>query len=172
MTHRAALNASAVRQAKGAGLKGEALLNAASWLSGKIATVGALGVGAAGWQHSGPLAGVVSAIGTMTVDPIVQKVLTSMGNRLATNQVNALSTAIRARSPLGQQLAQNAQDWETAWRELKSTPTSYTLTTLANASRELSRALRSVGVEIGPAQLMRGAKGDQDQQNIPRPVGQ
>lgn len=153
-------------------LKGEGLLNAAQWLGGKIATVGAIGAGAAGYTHSGPLAGVVSAVGTMAVDPLVQGALARMGNRLASNQVNALSAAIRARSPLGQQLAQNAQDWERAWKELQSTPTTLTLTALARSSRDLSNALRSAGVEVGPAQLMRGAKGDQDQQNVPRPGGQ
>ena len=62
-------------------LKGEGLLNAASWLGGKIATVGAIGAGAVGYKQAGPLAGVASAIGTMVVDPIVQSILTRGGQQ-------------------------------------------------------------------------------------------
>lgn len=165
---------------------GQRLRDAAGWLSGKIATVGAAAAGAGaaalGFKTGGPvgaaLSGAGSAVTTMALDPLVSSILGKYANKATAAQVNDLLSTIRNRSPLAQTLRDNALAWDQAWRDIRSTPNMMTLTALARSSRELSNALRGAGVNIHPAQLMRGVEGpgtgqaDENQGKIGWPIGQ
>lgn len=166
-----------IRQISQGSLAGDKLRQLNSWLSGRLAGLGAAGGGALlGHQLFGGVGAAVGGVGGAVAEGALSNIMTRLGNRLTANQVDALSSAVRARSPLGQQLAQNAADWEAAWRDIKMTPTSFTLTALARASRDLSTALQSVGVKVRPNELMRGVEAPgqgqagEDQQQIPRPI--
>jgi hypothetical protein len=156
-------------------LQGDKLRSAAEWMTGKLALLGPAAAGLIGYEHSGVATALGGMVGTAALEGLINRFLGGSGNRAAAAQVNNLVANIRARSPLGQQLAQSAADWTTAQRALMSSPNNYTLTALARSSRDLSNALGSVGVKIRPNELMRvespsPSQAGQDQQQIPRPV--
>ena len=150
-------------------LKGEGLKNAAQWMSGKFGMALGIGAGIAGFQHSGPVTAALSATAGAMIDPAISSFLRNWGNRLAANQVNALTESIRARSPLGQDLRNKVATFGDAQSGFLASKTQGSLAALRSASRDLSVSLRRLGVDIHPAQLMRGSQADENQQQVPGP---
>ena len=153
-------------------LRGEGLRNAAQLVSGKLGQALSLGGGLVGMKHGGLLEGVAGYVGGSVVEPVLSRFLQSWGNQLGADAVDRLTRAIRARSPLGQELAQKVSTYNDAQSALFRQPTTTTLGTLAHTSRELSLSLRRLGVDIRPPQLMGGTKADEDKDQVPRPPSQ
>ena len=150
-------------------LKGERLKNAAQWMSGKFGMALGIGAGVAGFQHSGPITSALSAMAGAMVDPIISGFLRNWGNRLAANQVDALTSAIRSRSPLGQELASKVATFSNTQSDFLAGKSQQTLAALRASARDLTVSLRRLGVDIPPAQLMRGSQADENQDQVPRP---
>jgi hypothetical protein len=156
-------------------LAGDRLRAFAQTASGKVGALVATAVGAGtAAKTGGMLEGGAALAGTLGAETVLNRFLGGWANRMTASQVNNLTSAIRARSPLGLQLASKLADWNEAWRLAKSTPTSTAVSTLARSSRDLAQSLGMVGMKIRPNELMAEpqAEPQQNQGNVPGPPGQ
>ena len=125
-------------------------------LGGKLGSAVGAGLGASvGAGVGGPVGAVIGIPAGMAVEGVVSKIVTGLGNRLTANQVNTLTSAVRSRSPLGQQLIKAHQEWQDAIATLKAAPTAASLSSAATASRSFAGTLSQAGVKIRPSELLR-----------------
>jgi len=103
--------------------------------------------------------------------PIAGYALKTLSNRMTLQQASKLSEMIRSRSPL----ASSMEKFETSAGAADSSRTAKTVAGLVISSRNLANNLKTMGINISPAELVQGAlapSGADDENGNPRPRGQ
>jgi hypothetical protein len=157
-------------------VRGTKTQNAMRWAGNYLGGGGGLGalhtsgIGAGvGASIAGPIGAAVGAV----APPALGYILKAIGNRGTLADAAKLSEMIRSRAPL----ASSAQKFQQSAQAFGAGQNARTYAGALLAARNLSNNLRGAGMNVSPADLLKGlqspapAQAD-DQQPIPRPPGQ
>lgn len=130
-------------------VRGTITQNTARFAGNVMGGGGGLGMLAAG------TAGALATGGWGVAAPAVGFALKALGNRLTLKEVERLSQAVRARSPLGNSMAAFGTKAQ-AFQKLQ-TPAAFAAVSLA--SRNLSNNLKDAGISLAPSDILRALQG-------------
>jgi hypothetical protein len=113
------------------------------------------GIGAGAWSAGGVMA--AGPVGMAM--PLGGLGLNRLSAAITSSKADKLSEMIRSRSPLGQRMQGQVEDWSKAAEAAEISPTARNISRLTIASRNLSHNLKDAGISVSPNDLLRSLMG-------------